>query len=360
MGCNLGCNSVRVAPVIDPSPVPDPVPDVIHESTKQPITNSNDSEGKRNSKKRKNSLTKNHIQQIDDNQQSADSLINTQINPMIGNLDKGNDFVEIEVADPQAFHNLFIQQRQHAIDNQSYHLTIQSWRPNSLEQLVNAVKSLSKNKSLIDCHWIIFYWITLNIEYDTVSYFSKNYKDQTAEGVFRTKKGVSAGYTNIYKYLCDQLNMPCENISGYAKGYGFDEREGTPNETDHAWNAVDIDNHWYLIDSTWGAGHLTEQKMFQRELNSYYFFAHPHEMIYHHLPENDKWQLLRKPIKMKQYLQMPKIHPIYFQLNLDLISPRNQAYVDFLPEKSYALLLIQAPSDVQLIADLKLNNKKIE
>ena len=97
-------------------------------------------------------------------------------------------YVDIEVADPEAFNNSFIQQRQQAIDNHSYRSTIESWHPNSLQQLAESIKAFSKEKSLIDRHWIIFYWITCNIEYDTVSYFCKNYKDQSAEGVFRTKK----------------------------------------------------------------------------------------------------------------------------------------------------------------------------
>ena len=82
-------------------------------------------------------------------------------------------------------------------------------------------------------------------------------------------------------------------------------------------------------------------------------------MIYHHLPEDDKWQLLRTPIKMAQYMQMPKVHPTYFELNLELVSPRNQAYVDLLPDKSYALVVLRAPSDVHIMADLKLNDQNV-
>ncbi|CAF5028164.1 unnamed protein product, partial [Rotaria sp. Silwood1] len=345
----MGCNCSRVAPVIDP--VPDPI--------LKPI-NQNNSAEKEEKKRHKRLLSNDHTQDDYDNKRLVISPTNARETPIIDRLQSDHEYVEIEVADPQAFNNAFIQQRQKVINNQSYRLTIQSWRPNSLAQLVSAVKSLSENRSLIDCHWIIFYWIACNIEYDVVSYFSKNYADQSAEGVFRTKKGVCAGYANIYKYLCDQLNMSCEIVSGYSKGYGFDEREGAPSETDHAWNAVEIDHHWYLMESTWAAGHLTEQKAFQRELNSYYFLPRPNEMIYHHLPENEKWQLLRQPIKMEQYLQLPKIHPIYFQLNLDLISPRHQVNVDLLPGKPIALVLIRAPSDVHLIAALKLHNQKIE
>ncbi|CAF2067795.1 unnamed protein product [Rotaria magnacalcarata] len=332
----MGCTCARVAPVTEPIPVKIREANQTNQETKR---ESIDSERERSKTTRLPAINDKNAQNTDHHEQ----LVN-----------------DIEAADPYALNTSFIQQRQKAIDNHSYRSTIQSWRPNSLQQLVNAIKSLSESKSIVDCHWIIFYWITYNIEYDTVSYFSKNYADQTAEGVFRTRKGVCAGYGNIYKYLCDALNIPCEKVSGYSKGYGFDEREGAPTETDHAWNAVEIDHRWYLIESTWGAGYLTEEKNFQRELDSYYFLPNPTEMIYHHLPEIEKWQLLKKPIKMKQYLQMPKLQPLYFELNLDLISPRNQAHVHFAPGKAYALVLIQGPSDVDLIANLKLNNKKIE
>ncbi|CAF1192948.1 unnamed protein product [Adineta steineri] len=270
------------------------------------------------------------------------------------------DRINIQVADSQAFNKSFIHQRQQAVNNTLYRKTIESWKPNSLQQLVQMIKSLSNGKSRIDQHWIIFYWIAHNIAYDTVSYFTKNYADQSAEGVFRTKKGVCAGYANIYKYLCDQLQMLCEVVSGYAKGYGFDYREGAPTETDHAWNAVEIDGHWYLIESTWGAGHLNDSKAFERKFNGYYFLARPNEMIYDHLPKDEKWQLLERSIKMDEYMQMPKLHPSYFELNLELINPYNRAHVDLLPDRPYALVLIRVPSDVQLMADLKLNGKEIE
>jgi transglutaminase/protease-like cytokinesis protein 3 len=270
------------------------------------------------------------------------------------------EIIAIKVADSEAFNHLFIQQRQQAIDNISYRSTIESWQPDSLQQFTEIIKTFSKEKPLIDLHLIIFYWIAYNIEYDVVSYFAKDYKDQTAEAVFRNKKGVCAGYANLYKYLCDQLQIPCEIVSGYSKGYGFDDREEAPSETDHAWNAVQIGSHWYLMESTWGAGHLSKEKTFERQFNSYYFLPRPNEMIYHHLPENDKWQLLQAPINMVQYMQMPKIHPTYFELDLELVSPRNQAHVDFLPDKPYALVLVRAPSHVRLIADLKLNDEKVE
>ncbi|CAF4771536.1 unnamed protein product, partial [Rotaria magnacalcarata] len=279
--------------------------------------------------------------------------------PIVVQLPEKDIHVHIQVADSQAFNDLFVQQRQQAINNRSYQSTVQSWQPKSLQQLTELIKAVSKGKSLVDQHWIIFYWIACNIDYDTESYFSKDYKDQTAEGVFRFKKGVCAGYANLYKYLCDQLGVPCEIISGYAKGYGFENRKDAPTETDHAWNAVEIDHHWYLMESTWGAGHLNDKKQYERELTSYYFLPRPNEMIYHHLPEDAKWQLLKSPINMEQYLQMPKLRPLYFDLKLELVSPRDQAYVNLLPGKPYALVLIRTSATVKLKASLKSKNDEI-
>ena len=213
---------------------------------------------------------------------------------------------------------------------------------------------------MIDRYWIVFYWIASNIEYDTVLYFSGEYGDQTAERVFRKGKGVCTGHGNLCKYLYDEQHMSCEIISEYAKGYGYDDRESASGETDHAWNAVQIDQHRYFIDSTWGAGHLNDRNEFVWDLTPYYFLPRPNEMIYHHLPEDEKWQLLRTPINMNQYMQMPKLRPLYFDLRLELINPRNQADIFLLPGKPYALILLREPSDVHIMSDLKLNNQSVE
>jgi transglutaminase/protease-like cytokinesis protein 3 len=200
----------------------------------------------------------------------------------------------------------------------------------------------------------------VNIEYDTVSFFTKNYADQEPVGVFNNKKGVCAGYANLYKYLCDQLQLHCEIVSGYSKGYGFDDQHRVKPEVDHAWNVVEIYQHKYLIESTWGAGNLTNTKQFQRALSVYYFLPRPEQMIYHHLPEDEQWQLLKHPITIEQFSCMPLLKPEYFKFNLKLVQPKNQYFVDLEAEKAYALVIIEAPSHVQLSCSLKLDDEIIE
>ena len=136
---------------------------------------------------------------------------------MEGKSSKQNagDHVQVQEADPQAFNPRLIQQRQQAIDNNTYRTAIDSWQPKSLQELAETIESFSKGKSLVDRHWMIFYWIACHIEYDTDAFFSKNDQDQSAKGVFQARKGVCAGYANLYKYLSKQLEMPCKIVGGY-------------------------------------------------------------------------------------------------------------------------------------------------
>ncbi|CAF0819436.1 unnamed protein product [Didymodactylos carnosus] len=117
---------------------------------------------------------------------------------------------KIDVAHREAFDESFMSQRQRVIGNSNYRIISESWCPNSIEQLVDQIKSFSKNKPVIDRLWIVFYWITRHIEYGTVPYIGKKREDKSAEAVFRTTKGMCEGYANLFKRLCDDLSLSCE------------------------------------------------------------------------------------------------------------------------------------------------------
>ncbi|CAF4405235.1 unnamed protein product, partial [Rotaria socialis] len=120
----MGCGGSRVRPVPKPISVKILEPNQTNRKTKKDST---DSESKRSKRTGSTANNGEDAQNTDHHQQ----LVN-----------------DIEAADPYAFNTSFIRQRQKAIDNHSYRSTIQSWRPNSLQQLVNAIKSLSENKSI--------------------------------------------------------------------------------------------------------------------------------------------------------------------------------------------------------------------
>ena len=95
----------------------------------------------------------------------------------------------------------------------------------------------------------------------------------TIYGALHDRKAVCEGYARTFKYLMEQINIPCVLVSGTATN--------SQGETEsHAWNYVQINNQWYAVDVTWddpviiGGGEITEDMMYQYFLKgSETFFA---------------------------------------------------------------------------------------
>lgn len=146
-----------------------------------------------------------------------------------------------------------------------------------------------------------YYWIATNVVYDVKKFMKGKPSYYTPEKVFEKKKAVCEGYANLYKALCKKMNLTCEVIAGYSKGYGY--QAGKPfTEADHAWNAVKIDSVWQLIDVTWAAGSIKRTLFgakFIMQFNNDFFFLPPKEFVMTHLPEVPMWQLLNNPVPIK-------------------------------------------------------------
>ena len=153
-------------------------------------------------------------------------------------------------------------------------------------------------------------WITENIRYDTDEYFggTTRTRNKTPESLLSSKSSVCEGYASIFQLLCNYAGIPVKKISGHSKGYsyepGFNFTKDTP--TNHAWNAVYINEEWRFIETTWGAGSLGNNKQFVKNCTDFYFLTDPDLFIIDHFPyfDNDeiqssKWQLLRKPISLE-------------------------------------------------------------
>jgi UDP-glucose 6-dehydrogenase len=59
----------------------------------------------------------------------------------------------------------FCRQQKAAIDNMEYRRIIISWKAKSLNEIIGLINSLSIGKNSIDRAWIVFYWISQNIEF---------------------------------------------------------------------------------------------------------------------------------------------------------------------------------------------------
>jgi len=118
----------------------------------------------------------------------------------------------------------------------------------------------------------IYNWIGHHIEYDvelaykktkrkTFSYKTteqlkrkqERYNNKIINKTLKKGKATCDGYSRLFKRLCDLTGVPCLIISGFAR---TDEKEigRFPSFPGHAWNMVNFDDDWHLIDVTWLAG----------------------------------------------------------------------------------------------------------
>ncbi len=149
---------------------------------------------------------------------------------------------------------------------------------------------------------LFFYWIAYHIAYDVEMYQSRNFSDVTVVSALEKRKTICQGYAELFAALCEDVDINCEVIRGYGKGFSYTGKK--ERGTNHVWNAVKIDNQWYLLDVTWGSGHAVmeeNQMKFVQKLNLRYLFTKPEKFVLNHLPQDAKWQLLSKPVSEEQF-----------------------------------------------------------
>jgi len=179
-----------------------------------------------------------------------------------------------------------------------------------------------------------FVALRLSYDYDALQAMMANdfahVPSQEAEPVFATRKGVCAGYAKLMTAIGAAANVEIKYITGYIRDSsrrvapGSDQQVKTALEGyRHAWNAVLIDEEWFLIDATWD-----DPTGSDTPVRSTYLFTPPTLFAYDHLPEDPAWQLVMNPISAGDFARLPMLSPEIGRLGLTLESPnRSQVTV---------------------------------
>lgn len=161
----------------------------------------------------------------------------------------------------------------------------------------------------------VYVWIADYVAYDARSYFAGTTPPYDPESVLRRGRAVCEGYSRLYEAIGNAAGLRVARASGYAKGDGH--TPGAPiRGTNHAWNRVRIQGEWYLVDSTWGAGHL-DGRAFRRRFEDFYFAPEPEALIFSHYPSTAEHQYLDQPLVSHEFSQLPDVDPAVFELGLD-------------------------------------------
>lgn len=94
-----------------------------------------------------------------------------------------------------------------------------------------------------------------------------------------------------------------------------------PDKNKHTWNAVYINGTWGLVDAQWAARRIIEKQWkYKYQLDEHYFLPDPNHFICEHFPDDDRWQLLDRPITLEKFENTPHIKPDFFKYGLEFVS----------------------------------------
>ncbi|MGZ4073058.1 MAG: transglutaminase domain-containing protein [Bacteroidia bacterium] len=101
---------------------------------------------------------------------------------------------------------------------------------------------------------VIFTWVVKNIHYNYYSYLSPSGAAMPRiERILKYKSGICIDYAYLMDTLCSLAGIRNISVYGYAKDDLFDVNDSIYMDN-HVWNAVKLNNYWYLYDATWSSG----------------------------------------------------------------------------------------------------------
>ena len=153
--------------------------------------------------------------------------------------------------------------------------TSQSQVESAISQIEQVKNQILQNRSgnAYDDIRMVHDYLVENIEYDTTISQSNIYN---VYGALVNGRAVCEGYARSFKYLMDELGIPCTLVIGT----GTNSQGQTEN---HAWNYVQLNGTWYAIDCTWddpvsSTGYVSQSSRYR------YFLKGSSEFMQDHTP----------------------------------------------------------------------------
>ena len=142
-----------------------------------------------------------------------------------------------------------------------------------IEQVKNSLVSRKTGNTYEDIKMVHDYLVD-NIEYDT-SLSQNNIYD--VYGALVNHVAVCEGYARSFKYILDEMGIPCVLVIGT----GTNSRGETER---HAWNYVQIEGIWYAVDCTWDDPVVVEGGTVSQSSKYKYFLKGSSEFYSDHTP----------------------------------------------------------------------------
>lgn len=155
---------------------------------------------------------------------------------------------------------------------------------------------------------------------DSLGYIKWNnkYLKTAYKRLFNNKKTMCTGYAYLIKELCFFVDIDCKIIDGYGRSVSSNVE--SLDLINHSWNAVKLNNKWYLCDATWSSGYMIGEGLFINDYNDGYFLTDPILFAKNHYPINKKW-LLNKTLIQSNFIASPLVYGETFKNKIIPVSP---------------------------------------
>lgn len=153
-------------------------------------------------------------------------------------------------------------------------------------------------------------WIAQHLKYDVKRYLKASTKRYSSRKVLRKRKALCDEYAGVFNEMCEAVGVKAVLVEGYTKDLFYDVNDPFY-RVNHAWNAVQIEGKWFLLDVTFTSGGLVfkpkrirnflrrmirrpplpHKIKFKRSYTDTYFLNTPDKFMFDHFPADPVWQL---------------------------------------------------------------------
>lgn len=156
---------------------------------------------------------------------------------------------------------------------------------------------------------------------DSMGFMAWNnlYQKTAFKKLLKQKRTLCTGYAYLIKELSFLVNIDCVIVDGY--GRAVESNMDTLEMANHSWNAVKLNNKWYLCDATWSSGYFLNHA-FIKDYNDGYFLTVPVLFAKNHFPLDKKW-LLTDRINETEFITSPIVYGKTFEHQIIPKYPNN-------------------------------------